>query len=45
MKRIKQLKKKAFRLYHRQGYDVSDRWVEFLKRNKYIVEIEGDLKL
>ena len=45
MKRIKQLKKKAFRLYRLQGYDVSDRWVEFLKRNKYIVEIEGDLKL
>lgn len=44
MKRIKQLKK-AFRLSRRQGYDVSDCWVELLKRNKYIVEIEGDLKL
>lgn len=44
MKRIKQFKK-AFRLSRRQGCDVSDRWVEFLKKNKYIVEIEGDLKL
>lgn len=44
MKRIKQLKN-AFRLSRRQGYDVSDRWVELLKRNKYILEIEGDLKL
>jgi hypothetical protein len=44
MKRIQQFKK-VFKLYHRQGYDVSDRWVEFLKRNKYIVEIEGNLKL
>lgn len=31
MKRIQQFKK-VFKLYHRQGYDVSDRWVEFLKK-------------
>lgn len=44
MKRIQQFKK-GFKVYPRQGYDVSDRWVEFLKKNKYIVEVEEDLKL